>query len=649
MTFRLKTFALAAALAAAAGAACADDLKIALIRGLTGPLQAYAKQTETGFMLGLEYATKGTMMVDGRKIVVITKDDQSKPDLAKTALAEAYEDDGADIAVGTSSSAAAIAMLPVAEEHKKILVVEPAVADEITGSKWNRYIFRTARNSSQDAISNAVAIGKPGVHIATLAQDYAFGRDGVAAFKEALAKTGATLDAEEYAPISTTDFTAPAQRLFDALKDKPGRKIIWIIWAGGGDPLDKLADLDPGRYGIELSTGGNILPALAAYKRFPGPRGRNLLLLWHPQEPGERLARRRAREALPRPAGLLHRRRLRRRDGGGDRGREGEVDRHGEAHLDHGGHVVRYAQGQDDLPQGGPSGAAVDVRLQDQGRSERRLGHPRAHPRAQDRGHGHPDPQQAMTPSLETRNLTVRFGGHVAVDHVSCAFRPGELTAIVGPNGAGKTTYFNLMSGQLAATDGAVLIEGEDVTRLSAPQRTRRGLGRAFQLTNLFPRLSVAENVRLAVQARAGVHYDMRQPWRARMDLILRADAVLDSVGLIGKRDALASALPHGDQRKLEVAMMMALEPKIFMFDEPTAGMSVDEVPVVLDLIARLKTDGTKTILLVEHKMDVVRSLADRIIVLTNGQLAADGDPATVIASPVVQEAYLGIAPEKAA
>ncbi len=273
MSFRLKSLALAAALVAGGGAAHADDLKVALIRGLTGPLQAYAKQTETGFMMGLEYATKGTMEVGGRKIVVITKDDQSKPDVAKTALTEAYEDDGADIAIGTSSSAAALAMLPVAEEHKKILVVEPAVADDITGSKWNRYIFRTARNSSQDAISNAVAIGKPGVHIATLAQDYAFGRDGVAAFKEALAKTGATLDAEEYAPPATTDFTAPAQRLFDALKDKQGKKIIWIIWAGAGDPLDKLADLDPGRYGIELSTGGNILPALAAYKRFPGLEG----------------------------------------------------------------------------------------------------------------------------------------------------------------------------------------------------------------------------------------------------------------------------------------------------------------------------------------------------------------------------------------
>ena len=254
-----------------------------------------------------------------------------------------------------------------------------------------------------------------------------------------------------------------------------------------------------------------------------------------------------------------------------------------------------------------------------------------------------------MTPSLETRGLTIRFGGHVAVDHVDCAFRPGELTAIVGPNGAGKTTYFNLISGQLRASEGSVMIEGEDVTRLSAPERTRLGLGRAFQLTNLFPRLSVVENVRLAVQARAGVHYDMRRPWRARGDLIDRAEAVLATVGLGARRDAPAADLPHGDQRKLEVAMMMALEPKVYMFDEPTAGMSVDEVPVVLDLIAKLKTDTSKTILLVEHKMDVVRSLADRIIVLTNGQLAADGDPATVIASPVVQEAYLGIAPEKAA
>ena len=254
-----------------------------------------------------------------------------------------------------------------------------------------------------------------------------------------------------------------------------------------------------------------------------------------------------------------------------------------------------------------------------------------------------------MTLSLETRDLTIRFGGHVAVNGVSCTFRPGELTAIVGPNGAGKTTYFNLISRQLRPTRGRILLDGADITGLSAPLRTRAGLGRAFQLTNLFPNLSVEENVRLAVQSASGVHYDMLRPWMVRRDLIARADSILDSVALGGRRGVAATMLSHGDQRKLEVALMMALQPKVFMFDEPTAGMSIDEVPVVLDLIARLKSDASKIILLVEHKMDVVRSLADRIIVLHNGQLVADGKPAEVIASPIVQEAYLGILPGKSA
>src|SRR5450432_4155107 len=174
-----------------------------------------------------------------------------------------------------------------------------------------------------------------------------------------------------------------------------------------------------------------------------------------------------------------------------------------------------------------------------------------------------------MSPSLETKELTIHFGGHVAVDAVSCAFRPGELTAIVGPNGAGKTTYFSLMSGQLRATSGAILLNGVDVTARSAPQRARAGIGRAFQLTNLFPNLSVLENVRLAVQARAGVHYEMTRPWRSRQDLIEGARDVLDRVALGSKSDQPAASLLHGDQRKLEVALMMALEPDIFMFDEP--------------------------------------------------------------------------------
>lgn len=243
---------------------------------------------------------------------------------------------------------------------------------------------------------------------------------------------------------------------------------------------------------------------------------------------------------------------------------------------------------------------------------------------------------------LQTEGLTVRFGGHVAVDGVSCTFAPGTLTAIVGPNGAGKTTYFNLISGQIRATAGRVRLNGQDLTGLGAAERTRAGLGRAFQLTQLFPRLTVLENVRLAVQARAGEGLNLWQIWSDRRELLGRAREIVAAVALADKQDVPAAALPHGDQRKLEVAILMALEPQVFMFDEPTAGMSVDDVPVVLNLIRALKADQTKTILLVEHKMDVVRELADRIIVLHNGQLVADGEPETVIASPVVQRAYLG-------
>ena len=248
----------------------ARDIKIAHIYSRTGPLEAYGKQTATGLTMGLEYATNGTMAVNGRKITVIEKDDQGKPDLGKSLLATAYSDDKADLAIGPTSSGVALAMLPVAEEYKKVLLVEPAVADSITGDKWNRYIFRTGRNSSQDAISNAVALDKPGITIATLAQDYAFGRDGVKAFKESIHK--AKIVHEEYLPATTTDFTAGAQRLIDKLKDQPGRKVIWIIWAGAGNPF-KIADLDLKRYGIEIATGGNILPAMVAYNQFPGMEG----------------------------------------------------------------------------------------------------------------------------------------------------------------------------------------------------------------------------------------------------------------------------------------------------------------------------------------------------------------------------------------
>jgi branched-chain amino acid transport system ATP-binding protein len=247
-----------------------------------------------------------------------------------------------------------------------------------------------------------------------------------------------------------------------------------------------------------------------------------------------------------------------------------------------------------------------------------------------------------MAAALATRDLTVRFGGHVAVNGVSVEFHAGTLTAIVGPNGAGKTTFFNLVSGQLAATGGQVFVAGRDVTRYGAARRTHLGIGRAFQLTNLFPHLTVRENVRLAVQGRAGIGMSMLTLWSAHRDIIERADHYLERVALAARRDTLVGTLSHGDQRKLEVAILLALEPSILMFDEPTAGMSVDEAPVVLDLIQDARRDTGKTVLLVEHKMDVVRVLADRIVVLHNGVLVADGNPLEVMQSTIVQEAYLG-------
>lgn len=253
-----------------------------------------------------------------------------------------------------------------------------------------------------------------------------------------------------------------------------------------------------------------------------------------------------------------------------------------------------------------------------------------------------------VSPSIRTEGLGISFGGHAAVNNLTCEFRPGELTAVVGPNGAGKTTFFNLISGQLLPSAGRVIKGDVDVSNWSASARANIGIGRAFQLTNLFPKLSVRENVRLAVQAKAGQGASIFKRASAMHDLTQLADGYLDDVRLSAVADMPASALPHGDQRKLEVALLLALEPDLFMFDEPTAGMSVDEAPTILELIDQIKKDKTKTILLVEHKLDVVRALADRIIVLHNGELVADGKPDAVIALPIVREIYLGISSEDA-
>ena len=267
--------ALAFGMGLPSAAALAKDIKVCLIAGKTGPLEAYAKQTENGFMLGLEYLTKNTMKLGDDKLEVLVKDDQLKPDRGKSLLEECYSDDGADLAVGTTGSPVALAMLPVAEEKKKVLIVEPAVADSITGDKWNRYIFRTGRSSYQDALAGAAAFPTGGeVSVGMLGLDTAFGRDGVAAFKEALAaiRPNVKIVAEEYAAGNTADFAPFAERLFNSLKDKPGKRVIGFIWAGP-HPMAKFVDMKPDRFGIELAPGGNILPVMNSWKQFAGTEG----------------------------------------------------------------------------------------------------------------------------------------------------------------------------------------------------------------------------------------------------------------------------------------------------------------------------------------------------------------------------------------
>jgi len=230
----------------------------------------------------------------------------------------------------------------------------------------------------------------------------------------------------------------------------------------------------------------------------------------------------------------------------------------------------------------------------------------------------------------------------VAVDHVSLDVAGYTLKSIIGPNGAGKTTLFNLVSGQYRPTSGRVLFKGRDVTRDNAAARTRLGIGRSFQLTNIFPSLTVLENVRLAVQARRGLGFNAWRSYRSFPDLEDRAWELLEAVLLETRWQAPAGFLAHGEKRKLELGILLALEPELLLLDEPTAGMALEEVPAIIGLIEGIKARRDKTILLVEHKIDMVMALSDSIAVLKDGRLIADGSPQAVSADPAVQAAYFG-------
>ncbi|MBE4909262.1 substrate-binding domain-containing protein [Bacillus luteolus] len=245
-----------------------EPIKIGVLASLSGALEAYGKQTVNGFELGLQYATGGTMEVNGRKIEFVVEDTETKPEVAIKKATKLLEEDKVDFIVGSSSSGDTLAVLPLAEEYEKIMVVEPAVADSITGSEWNKYVFRTARNSSQDAVAGAAAIAKEGVKIATLAPDYAFGRDGVAAFKDAAIKLGADIVHEEYADPAATDFTSNIQKIIEAKPD-----YLFVVWAGANSPWNQIADMKVQEKGIKISTGAPDIAALKTMQALVGMEG----------------------------------------------------------------------------------------------------------------------------------------------------------------------------------------------------------------------------------------------------------------------------------------------------------------------------------------------------------------------------------------
>lgn len=243
-------------------------IKIGVLASMTGALESYGKQTTRGFELGLEYATDGTMEVAGKKIEFIIEDTETKPEVAVQKATKLLEDDEVDFLVGSSSSGDTLAVLPLAEEYETIMVVEPAVADSITGSEFNPYIFRTARNSSQDAVAGAAAIAGPGVKIATLAPDYSFGWDGVKAFKQAAVDLGAEIILEEYADPEATDFSSHIQKIIDAKPD-----YLFVIWSGTNSPWNQIADMKVQDRGIKISTGAPDIPALKTMNALVGMEG----------------------------------------------------------------------------------------------------------------------------------------------------------------------------------------------------------------------------------------------------------------------------------------------------------------------------------------------------------------------------------------
>ncbi len=621
-------------------------IKIGVVTTQVGPLDYYGTMQVQGLQLGIEYATQGSWQVAGHPIELIIEDDSGDPTTGGRKARELIEQQGVHILQGCPSSATTIIVAAVAEEYRRILLVEPAAADSITGENLNRYVFRTAASVSQDAEAGGqYAVENLGKTFCFIAPDDVFGRQSTSAWKRVIEKHGGEILADILVPQNTTDFRPYLQRLLDT-----GADVLVQSWAGAGyrDLFSQMRDL--GVFDKLKVTGG--------------------------------LGDREARHALGMDAvgvvGICKYSHVLPDNPINDWLRDKHIERHGEPpDLFTGGGFAAGVALVEGLKQtgGNPDAEALIPVLEGMSFEAakgtytfRKEDHQALQPMYVVEMVADPDPEhpwaipqliEEITPEeaappilelifetqeniLETSRLRKEFGALVAVANVSIKVRPNTIHSIIGPNGAGKTTFFNLLSGNIEPTSGRVFFKGRDITHLPLHRTAHLGIGRSFQITNIFPNLTVLENIRLACQALGRDNFRLLQHYRHFRQYEERAWEVIHQVGLAERALMPARTLPHGDQRKLELGMILAPDPEVLLLDEPTAGMAAEQVPELMKLIQHIQKSGDKTVMLVEHNMNVVMSVSDYITVMHQGQVLAEGTPAEIAANEVVQSAYLG-------
>jgi branched-chain amino acid transport system substrate-binding protein len=619
-------------------------IRVGVLTTQTGPLDYYGTMQVRGLKLGIDYATNGTQQVTGRPIQLLIEDDAGDPTTAGRKARELIEQQNVHILQGCVSSAATIVVAGVAQEYRRVLLVEPAAADSITGERWNRYVFRTAASVWQDAAAGGrYAAEHLGKTFCYLAPDYVFGRQSSAAWRQIIEGHGGETLIDVLVPPDTTDFRPFLQQILDS-----GAEVLVQSWSGAGHrPLFSqmrevgvfermqvtggLGDRE-GRHALGLDAVGMVGICKYSY------------IL--PQNPVNDWLTRQHLERHGEPPDLF--------TGGGFAAGLALVEALQKTGGNPDADVLIAAMAG--LSFEGPKGIYTFRREDHQALQPMYVvemvpdpEQPWAIPqliREATPEETAPPVKEAITVTkdfiIETDRLRREFGALVAVANVSIQVRPNTIHSIIGPNGAGKTTFFNLLSGTLEPTSGRVYYKGREITNLPLHRTAHLGIGRSFQITNIFPNLTVLENIRLACQALGRGNFQMFRSHHAFREYEEKAWAVIRQVGLESQALHLARTLPHGGQRKLELGIILASDPELLLLDEPTAGMAAEQVPELMELIRKVHESGRKTIMLVEHNMNVVMSISDSITVMHQGQVLAEGTPAEIAANEVVQSAYLG-------